>query len=184
MDDPIRTRENLEKAIPDIGYAIHQCLAHNIYRADIHPYLKQQGIDAIKVGMTTNASLESNLLFLRRLNEFFKPLSDGYVRPDDLRAEHYWGFKSPGPFLSSTEESEINKRVGHITLSEARLGKKNWTELLTKSRRRIIKSSLIFYFFLYNSYCPASSPQMEEVLFGIMSLSALLRYSPADSVEA
>ena len=40
-----------------------------------------------------NASLESQLLFLRKLNEFFKPVSIGKLKEDDLRAKHYSGFK-------------------------------------------------------------------------------------------
>ena len=56
-----------------------------------------------------NASLESQLLFLRKLNEFFLRLPENEPdkkkkrkkpKPDDLRAEHYTGFTSPGAFLS------------------------------------------------------------------------------------
>jgi hypothetical protein len=69
------------------------------------------------IKIVNNASLESQLLFLRKLNEFFEPLPA--KKEDDLRAEHYFGFKSPGRFLSDQDVTELHKRVGHITLSEA-----------------------------------------------------------------
>ena len=78
-----------------------------------------------------NASLESQLLFLRKLNEFFKPISIGKLKgktisePSTIRASNLLG-----TFLSDGDEDEIHKRVGHITLIEVRHGKKNWAELV------------------------------------------------------
>jgi hypothetical protein len=53
--------EELEKAIEDIDYAIFQWLAHQAYSGSLLPYLNEHNL---VVGWTTNASLESNLLFL------------------------------------------------------------------------------------------------------------------------
>jgi hypothetical protein len=64
-------------------------------------------------------------LFLRKLNEFFEHLPKKGEKPlkeDDLRAEHYSGFKNPGPFLSDQDEDELHKRVGHITLGSVGYG--------------------------------------------------------------
>ena len=102
--------------------------------ADNRPALRRSGIHEDLIQAQNNASLESQLLFLRKLNEFFKHLPTEKEKPlkeDDLRAEHYSGFKSPGAFLSRPDQDELHKRVGHVTLMEVRYGKKNWTELVT-----------------------------------------------------
>ncbi len=124
--------DELEKAIDDIGYVILQaCVAHDLYHIEVIPVLRKNGMPEETISIVNNASLEAQLLFLRKLNEFFEPVPA--KKADDLRAEHYFGFKSPGPFLSNEDEAELHKRVGHITLKEVRERKKDWTKLITGS---------------------------------------------------
>jgi hypothetical protein len=100
-----------------------------------YPGAEKNGIPEETISIVNNASLEAQLLFLRKLNEFFKPLATGKeLEEDDVRAEHYAGFKSPGPFLSRPDEKEIHKRVGHITLMEARYEKRIGQNLLKAPR--------------------------------------------------
>jgi hypothetical protein len=126
-----RTPDELQLAIKDIGYVILQCFAaHQIFHGTIAPALRKIGIHENLIHAQNNASLESQLLFLRKLNEFFEHLpkkGEGPLKEDDLRAEHYSGFENPGPFLSDQDEDELHKRVGHITLrsvTERRIGAK------------------------------------------------------------
>jgi hypothetical protein len=80
--------EELKKAIDDIGYAILQaCVAHDLYHIEVIPALRKIGISEETISIVNNASLESQLLFLRKLNEFFEPLP--VKKEDDLRAAHY-----------------------------------------------------------------------------------------------
>ena len=126
------TPDELEQAFDDIGYVILQaCVAHDLYHIEVVPVLREKGIAEDAISIVNNASLESRLLFLRKLNEFFERLPA--KKEDDLRAEHYFGFQSPGPFLSDQDEAELHKRVGHITLKGVREGKKDWASLIKGS---------------------------------------------------
>ena len=170
MNEP--TPDELERAFDDIGYALLQgCLAHQLYNVEVVPVLKRDGIPEETIQIINNASLESQLLFLRKLNEFFRPLPTG--KEDDLRAEHYAKFKSPGPFLSSSDEQEIHKRVGHITLSEARHGKKNWAELVENSVSVAVDRLLEFFRFLRDSYPSLSEEKQKDVQFYIERLERM-----------
>ena len=111
-------------------YLIRQTLtAHLVYCIEVVPVLRRVGMSKETIDSVANASIESHLLFLRKLNEYFTPLCKGRVWEDDLRAEHYKGFKSPGPFLSDPDEKELHKRVGHISLMSVRYGEMNWDKL-------------------------------------------------------
>ncbi len=144
------TPDELEKAIDDIGYVILQaCVAHDLYHIKVIPVLRKKGVPEETIAIVNNASLEAQLLFLRKLNEFFESLPA--KNEDDLRAEHYFAFKSPGPFLEGSEVKELHKRVGHITLKEVREEKKDWTKLVRGSVPAAIDRSLEFFRFLRDS---------------------------------
>jgi hypothetical protein len=173
------TPDELEQSIgAEIAPAILQgCLAHQLYHAEAIAILEKNGVGAYTISALNNASLQSQLLFLRKLNEFFKHLpkkGDKPLKEDDLRAEHYSGFekKNPGPFLSPSDEDELHKRVGHITLSEARHGEKDWTELVNRSLPIAVDTSLKFFCFLRDSYQLSSSKQ-KEVRFYIEHLELM-----------
>jgi len=167
------TPDELEKAIEDIGYVILQaCLAHDLYFVEVIPVLRRTGISEETIKIANNASLESQLLFLRKLNEFFEPLP--VKKEDDLRAEHYFGFKSRGPFLRDQDEAELHKRIGHITLSEVRRGKKDWTELVKSYVLIAVKRSLEFFRFLRASNQLSGSKQ-EDVQFYVKTLERIKR---------
>jgi hypothetical protein len=161
-----RTPDELERAIEHIGYAVLQgFVAHQIFHDSIVPALRKNGIHEDLIHAQNNASLESQLLFLRKLNEFFKSVSIGKLKEDDLRAEHYSGFESMGTFLSDLDEDEIHKRVGHITLIEVRHGKKNWAELVKGCLPIAVDRLLQFFLFLRDSYPSLSTATREDVEF-------------------
>ena len=62
-----------------------------------------------------NATIESSLLNIRLLNDFFAPRR----YPTDIRAEDYVGYVSPGQFLDSDEARALNKRLAHLTTERA-----------------------------------------------------------------
>ena len=109
---------------------------------------------------------------------FFKHLPTEKEKPlkeDDLRAEHYSGFKSPGAFLSRPDEDELHKRVGHVTLMEVRYGKKNWTELVTGAMPIAVDRLHEFFCFLRDSYPLLSGPKRKKVKSYIKTLETLKR---------
>ena len=151
-----RTPDELEQALEeDIGYVILQTFtAFKLLHEVVVPVLETNGLHKEAVIMN-NASLESQLLFLRKLNEFFMPLpKKKRLKEDDLRAEHYRGFTSPGVFLSEPDEAGLHKRVGHITLIEVRYGKKDWGEFISTAIPVAIDRMLEFCRFLRDSYSP------------------------------
>ena len=175
-----RTPEELEKALEvDIGYVILQTFpALKLFHEVVVPVLQKKGLHR-EIELLNNASLESQLLFLRKLNEFFMRLPENEPdkkkkrkkpKPDDLRAEHYTGFTSPGAFLSTDDEDELHKRVGHITLIEVRKGKKDWGKLIATSMPIAIDGMLKFCRFLRDWYSPLSDSGRETVKFYIKRL--------------
>jgi hypothetical protein len=157
-----RTPEELEKVLEvDIGYVILQTFtALKLFHEVVVPVLHEKGLHK-EIDILNNASLESQLLFLRKLNEFFMRLPENEpdkkkrnkrLKEDDLRAEHYTGFTSPGAFLSDTDEAELHKRVGHITLIEVWGTKKDWGELISTSMPVALDRMLEFCCFLRDSY--------------------------------
>ena len=132
------------------------------------------------ISIVNNASLEAQLLFLRKLNEFFESLPA--QKEDDLRAEHYFGFKSTGgPFLSDEDEAELHKRVGHITLKEVREQKKDWTKLIRGSVPVAIDRSLEFFRFLRDSDQVSNSTREDSRYYieRLEHIKGLLNHQPA-----
>jgi hypothetical protein len=135
-----------------------------------YPGAEKNGIPEETISIVNNASLEAQLLFLRKLNEFFASLPA--KKEDDLRAEHYFGFKSPGPFLSDEDEAELHKRVGHITLKEVREQKKDCTKLITGSVPVAIDRSREFFRFLRDAD-QVSSSMREDARYYIERLDSI-----------
>ena len=132
------------------------------------------------ISIVNNASVEAQLLFLRKLNEFFESLPA--KKEDDLRAEHYFGFKSlPGPFLSGEDEAELHKRVGHVTLKEVREQKKDWTKLIRGSVPVAIDRSLEFFRFLRDSDQVSNSTREDSRYYieRLEHINDLLNHQPA-----
>jgi hypothetical protein len=165
------TSDELEEAIDDIGYVVLQaCVAHDLFHIEVIPVLRKNGTPEETISIINNASLEAQLFFLRKLNEFFESLRAR--KEDDLRAEHYFGFKSPGPILSDEDEAELHKQVGHITLKEVRDRKKDWTELLRGYVPVAMEKSLEFFRFLCDSD-QVSGSMREDARYYIEQLDSI-----------
>jgi hypothetical protein len=82
-----------------------------------------------------NATIESSLISLRALDEFF---DDKRGRPNDIRAHHYEGYSSPGRFLTKEEYDLIGRRIAHLTIDRADSSQEPWkiTELIRRSCER------------------------------------------------
>ena len=179
------TPDELEQALKgDIFYAIQQITAHRLFQKIIIPVLKEKNLHN-EIHILNNTSLESHLMFLRKLNEFFKHLPEEKEKPlkeDDLRAEHYWDFQSSGPFLSDQDEAEIHKRVGHITLIEVRHGGKDWAELVAGSMPIVVARLLEFFRFLRDK--PLSGSARDDVQFLIGQLEQMKSFLGPQSAAA
>ena len=82
------SKEEAFKALPDILYVIDQCMASLVWRQRVKPILVGSAghlLDKSIVQIIENSTIESSLIFIRKLNEFF---GTKLQKPDDdaLRA--------------------------------------------------------------------------------------------------
>jgi hypothetical protein len=103
-------------------------MAYHAWIQRVKPVLKTITTNPVDNGIVQiieNSTLESSLLFLRKLNEFFgtKPQN---ANDDTLRAYHFGDFGDNGWFLTKDEFDELHIRVGHISVEEVRYGEKTW----------------------------------------------------------
>jgi len=122
------TPEELERALPDLFYAANQCAAFHFWYLMALPVLKadrelaDQHLDL----MIQNGVVEATLLFVRKAAEFFKPSQPG-DKPDSIYSYRYEGYIQQEwivPF--DPTYIELHKRVGHITVRQARYGQMEW----------------------------------------------------------
>ena len=117
-------REHLVAALVHVRYTIDQLLAWLLFHVREKEFaswpIEQQLI-------LSNACIESGLLSLRILNEFFKREKTKEL----IKASHYMGDASPDSFLTSDEEQRINDHLAHLTWERLSNPSPPWSEELT-----------------------------------------------------
>jgi len=122
------TNEELKRALPDLFYVATHCTAYHRAFASIYPDAAATGAEVRHNGelqRTFNAITEANLMFIRKSAEFFKPKTKG-DKPDSLYSYLYPEYSQQGWIVPEETYEEFHKRVGHITVAEARHGKITW----------------------------------------------------------
>jgi hypothetical protein len=109
-----------------------------------HPRFNEEKIAAITI---RNSCVESVLLSVRDLDDFFRPRTK-WDRDSDVRVSDFGSYSSPGPFLSEAERNSINQWVAHLTYQPVWTGttgiapdpEQNWNtaELVGKATRAVI----------------------------------------------
>jgi hypothetical protein len=79
------------------------------------------------MGLVKNATIESSLISLRVLDEFF---AETTIREGDIRSHDYDGYSSPGRFLKREEYDSIGRRVAHLTIEHSSREPWKITELI------------------------------------------------------
>jgi len=150
----------LRAAVKDCFYAATQCATYHYWFLYARPLLEAN--DELKSSkmplLMQNGIAEAVLLFFRKTHEFFKAQSPG-DKPDTLYAYRWTGFAHCGDVYSATTVAELHKRVGHITVREARDGKFEW--LLFQMAMAAFERWITFFGFLADSYY-ASDPEMKD----------------------
>jgi hypothetical protein len=125
--ESLPSRDELIRAIDDLFYAAHQSALFAYWKLVERPItssLENHGMPQAHTYFN-NGIAESALLLIRKTTEFFKPKRDRDP-PDTLYAYRYldgW----PGTWVIPKDiYIELHKRVGHITVREARYGKRVW----------------------------------------------------------
>jgi hypothetical protein len=125
---PLPSAEELKKALPDLFYVASHCSTYHHAFALFYPREAVNGAAVEHVGELArvfNALTEANLMFIRKSAEFFKPHGKN-DKPDTLYSYLYPGYARQGWIVPEDTYEEFHKRVGHITVREARHGKVSW----------------------------------------------------------
>jgi hypothetical protein len=130
------TKDELIQAIDDLFYAAHQSALYAYWllvSGPINAEMTRIGIPEASSAFS-NGIIESSLLLIRKSAEFFKP-KEPSDKPDNLHAYQYLpNFNGLWIVDRQTTYRELHKRVGHITVREARHGKMSWPLIdLTRS---------------------------------------------------
>ncbi len=84
--------------------------------------IRETNIPSAAIDALENGTIETSLSSMRLINSFFCAPKF----PTDLCADMYPEFTSPGPFLTDSERSDINKHFSHLTLERAEHFPKSW----------------------------------------------------------
>lgn len=150
--------DELKKALPDLFYVASQCSAYQRAFTRFFPAEAASGAAVHMTGevrLIFNALTEANLMFVRKSAEFFKPAGPN-DKPDTLYSYRYPGYTNQKWIVPAETYEEFHKRVGHITVREARHGKVSWLifELTMQARSQWVD----FFATLATSY--AADPEL------------------------
>lgn len=128
MPEPLPTAAELNAALPDLFYVATHCATYHFAFSAIFPDPAAFGKEARPNGksqMILNAVTEATLMFVRKSAEFFKP-SEANDKPDTIYSYRYQAYAQQEWIVPRETYLEFHKRVGHITIREARYGKVEW----------------------------------------------------------
>jgi hypothetical protein len=110
------TRPQLEKAAEDVFYLTQEMFVYYSWITRIKPLLVTLPTP-MHERLVENAVIEAQLMFYRKLNEFFRRPK----YPDDLNSELF-GYAATGGFIIQSDIDELHKRVAHPTTRQAEQG--------------------------------------------------------------
>src|SRR4051812_30264874 len=94
------SQAELDQSVEHIIYVMNQCSTYFVWWVHIKPRLiADLHPDGAYMTIINNSAIEATLLFVRKLNEFFRERPKNDERDDDLRAYDFPGFKAVGMFL-------------------------------------------------------------------------------------
>jgi len=99
-------------------------------------------------------------MFIRKTTEFFKPPIDG-DKNDTLYAWRCLPERRCVWVVDQADYNEMHKRVGHITVMEARYGKRRWP--IGKMTLSALQQWIAFFRDLRTSLIYEGSPPVEEL---------------------
>jgi hypothetical protein len=162
------TQDELRRAVPDIFYAASAAASFGYIKLiERAPQLAQLAADNPYVpGFLHNSFLELSLLFVRKATEFFKEPKNG-DKNDTLFAYRYFPEWKGVWVVEKRLYDEMHKRVGHITMMQARYGAFNWP--IKQMTFQALDQWISFFGELRTSWIYNGSPP-EEQLRGFQSI--------------
>jgi hypothetical protein len=157
----------LVAGLAHVRYTIDQALAWMVWR------LRNKEFTALPLDqkqILENACIESGLISLRILNEFFKKEKTKGL----IKASHYMGSKSPGAFLTTEEERRINDHLAHLTWERVSDPSPPWSEELT---HRALQRCHIFLEYVLKHFLGASDPEHTPCLQEFEAITQYLEWA-------
>lgn len=175
------TPEELRRTVADCFYAAAQCATFYQWQRYGRPSLSQDEF-LVRHQIDTflsNGITEATLMFFRKTHEFFrKPGSED--KPDTLHAYRWAGYQQLGPVFPQEAVTELHKRVGHITLREARYGKVEWE--MYKMTIVAFGRWIDFFKFLSETFYKADAEMMKYCESAATALEGVRRRVEAQQV--
>jgi len=161
------TKSQLEAAANDIFYLAQEMFAYYSWKTRIEPKLADLSTPLHKM-LVQNAVVEAQLMFYRKLNEFFRRPSPRFA--DDLRSELF-GYPATGGFMSDADIEELHKRVAHATTHQAICGPASYE--IYDASYAALKHVIPFFTFLSEHFHAAGSSESRGLLGGVDVLRQL-----------
>jgi hypothetical protein len=160
-----RTREQLKAALGAILQSVFQTGLFDL-RDDIIKALEtnRSPLDKDFVGGLQNAILESTLIHLRALDDFFCTQPRTFYNQDDMRASDFGYHEPNAQFIDKADRKEINKRMAHLSWkrSEPFGGHR-----IQKHRMHALDRTIHFLDFILNAFLNPNDderPKIEQAL--------------------
>jgi hypothetical protein len=118
----LHTTEQLRGGARDFCAVLDQAPSAFVWESNFSHAFAENSVPADSLQALRNATIESSLLSIRILNDFFAQRRFS----TDIRAGEYQGYTSPGEFLSSQEVRDLNKYLAHLTTERAEHSPKQW----------------------------------------------------------
>jgi hypothetical protein len=160
------TTEQLQQAIHVICKVIAQIPCFHLFKDYIAQRFSSSEVEISLRAITHNAALDSTLMSLRCLNEFF---SSSRMK-DDIRASDFPGVAMQ-TFLAPDDAAAINKYLAHITATRADIVTKHW--FLDDMVLLGLQHGIIFLSTIESTFSPATESGQAE-LGGVRDAARLL----------
>ena len=149
------TQPQLEIAANEVFGLAQQMFTYYFWVTESRPRLLSlsEPYFTLCVRLIENAVVEAQLMYCRKLNEFFKPPNPRY--PDDLKSEVF-GYTATGGFITDANLEELHKRVAHLTTRSAELGPVPY-EIYDISHAALSHAFPFFKYLSEHFYTPNSS---------------------------
>jgi hypothetical protein len=161
------TRPQLEVAANDVFYLAQEMFAYYSWMTRVEPRLIDLSTPLHKM-LVQNAVIEAQLMFYRKLNEFFRRPNPRF--PDDLKSELF-GFDATGGFMNDADIEELHKRAAHPTTQQAVRGSVSYE--IYDASYAALNHVIPFFTFLSEHFHTAGSSESRSLLCGVNVLRTL-----------
>jgi hypothetical protein len=155
------TRPQLEVAANDVFYLAQEMFAYYSWKTRVEPRLADLSTPLHNM-FVQNAVVEAQLMFYRKLNEFFRRPNPRF--PDDLKSELF-GYPATGGFMTDADIEELHKRVAHPTTQQAVHGAVSYE--IYDASHAALEHVIPFFKFLSEHFHSPGSSESRSLLGGV-----------------